>query len=244
MFKYFWFILIFTSFSQRVLAQNDTITPKDYPQKSFLKTTILPTTLILSGVLLTGSQTEKNWQKDIRNEVGNNYHNGMDDYIQYIPYVQIYAGNLVGIEAKNHWFDQTKNIFIGGVATLVITHALKRGVGKTRPDGSSNHSFSSGHTATAFLGATTLYHEYKESSMLYASSGYLFSASTGGLRVMNNRHWVSDVLAGAGIGILVANLIYYIEPLKNWNPFKKTKNLTFSPVINSDELTFVAAFQF
>ena len=138
----------------------------------------------------------------------------------------------------------TANIFLGGIATLVITHSLKRGIGKLRPDGSSTHSFSSGHTATAFLGGTILYHEYKESNMLYASSGYLFSTTAAGLRVANNRHWVSDVLAGAGIGILVANLIYHFEPLKNWNPFKNTKNITFSPIITNDKVTFTAGLTF
>jgi hypothetical protein len=244
MIKYFWLSLIIISCSQQVLSQNDTIIQEKKPQKSFLKTTIFPATMILSGILLTGSQTEKDWQNNIRNKVGNDYYNSMDDYVQYVPYAQIYLGDLVGIASKNHWFDQTKNIFIGGIVTTIITHSLKRGVGKERPDGSSHTSFSSGHTATSFLGATILYHEYKESSMFYASSGYLFSTTTGGLRVMNNRHWVSDVLAGAGIGILVANLIYYIEPLKNWNPFKNTKNLTFSPMINNNGLAFSASFRF
>lgn len=229
---------------QNSFAQEDTTMFKKEPNKSFLPKTIVPATLILSGVLLTGSQTEKDWQRDVRNKVGNDYHNDIDDYIQYVPYVEIYLGDIVGIKAKNHWFDQTKNIFIGGLVTTVITHSLKRGVGKERPDASSNHSFSSGHTATSFMGATILYHEYKGSSTLFACSGYLFSTSTAGLRVMNNKHWVSDVLAGAGIGILVANLVYYIEPLKNWNPFKNNNNLTFSPIINGDEVTFVASFEF
>lgn len=240
--KFFGLFLIVLFFSQQVFAQKDPIVIRN--KKPLLNKLIVPTALILSGVLLTGSQKEINWQIDIRNKVGNDYHNKLDDYIQYIPYAQVYLGDIVGIKAKNHWFDQTKNFFLGGMVTLAVTHTLKRGVGKERPDGSSNHSFSSGHTATAFLGGTILYHEYKESNMLYASSGYLFSISAGSLRVVNNRHWVSDVLAGAGIGILVGNLIYHIEPLKNWNPFKNSKNITFTPIINSNEMTFVAGLTF
>lgn len=242
MIRYFWICICVLMFGKTSFGQKDTISIK--VQKPLLPKMIVPTTLILSGVLLSGSKTEKNWQINIRKGVGDDYHFGADDYIQYVPYAQIYLGDIVGMNAKNHWFDQTKNIFIGGLATLVITHSLKRGVGKERPDGSSNHSFSSGHTATAFLGSTILYHEYKDASMLYASSGFLFSSTTGGLRVINNRHWVSDVVAGAGIGILVANLIYHIEPLKNFNPFKNTKNLTFSPMIDNEGFNFTASFQF
>ncbi len=184
---YFVLCLIVLLLGQTVLGQKDSVVVQG--EKPFLPKLLVPTALILSGVLLTDSQTEKNWQIDIRNKVGSDYHNNFDDYAQYIPYAQVYLGDLMGVEAKNHWFDQTKNIFLGGVVTLAVTHALKRGVGKERPDGSSNHSFSSGHTATAFLGGTILYHEYKESSLLYASSGYLFSVSAGsfpGLRASIN----------------------------------------------------------
>ncbi|MGB0881811.1 MAG: phosphatase PAP2 family protein [Vicingaceae bacterium] len=240
--KYLMLLLVILLFCEALFAQKDSLGVKS--EKPLIVKTILPTALILTGALLTGKQVEKNWQADIRNKVGNDYHNGADDYIQYVPYAQIYLGDIVGMNAKNHWFDQTKNIFIGGLATLVVTHSLKRGVGKERPDGSSNHSFSSGHTATAFLGATINYHEYKDASMLYASSGYLFSSSTAGLRVVNNRHWVSDVVAGAGIGILVGNLIYHIEPLKNFNPFKNSKNISFTPMIDDKGFSFTAALQF
>lgn len=240
--RYFLVLISVLLFNQQSFGQQDT-SALDV-KNPLLPKLVVPATLILSGVLLTGSETEKGWQTNIRKGLGDDYHFKADDYIQYIPYAQIYLGDIVGIKAKNHWFDQTKNIFLGGMVTLVVTHSLKRGVGKERPDGSSNHSFSSGHTATAFLGSTILYHEYKESSLLYASSGFLFSTSTGGLRVMNNRHWVSDVLAGAGIGILVGNLIYHIEPLKNFNPFKNTKNLTFSPVLDDKGFSFIASLQF
>lgn len=240
--KYLVFLLTIVLQYQHAFCQQDsTLTTKHRPLAVKM---IVPAGLFLSGVLLSGTQLEKDWQIDIRNKVGNDFESNIDDFIQYTPYVQIYLGDIIGLQAKNHWFDQTKNFFLGGVLTMAITHSLKRGVGKERPNGSSNHSFSSGHTATSFMGATMLYHEFSDASLLYASSGYLFSTTTASYRVMNNKHWVSDVVAGAAVGILVANIIYHIEPLKNWNPFKKTKNLSFSPMLDDKGFTFMASYQF
>ncbi len=237
------FLLGVLFFWQIGFAQNDTIGFKKQT-KPFVEQALIPATLILTGSVLTGTFTEKTIQKNVRNKVGNDYHNSIDDYMQYVPFVQVYIGDLAGLKAKNHWFDQTKNMAIGGLATMIVVHSFKRGIGKTRPDNSSNHAFPSGHTAATFLGATILYHEYKGSSSLMAGSGYLFAASTGTFRVLNNRHWISDVLAGAGVGILVANVIYHVEPLKNWNPFKKNNNVSFCPIYNGDELTFTATLRF
>jgi len=237
-------ILLVILCCQNSNAQTDTLATKKEEQKSFFPKIILPTTFILTAVVLTNSQSEKNLQKDVRNKVGNDYHNGMDDYIQYAPYAEIYLGDLVGIKAKNHWFDQTKNIAITGIVTTLIVLPLKIGIGKQRPDDSNSHSFPSGHTATSFAGATILYQEFKDSNPVLAYSGFVFATSTGGLRIMNNKHWISDVLAGAGIGILVANMVYYFEPLKNWNPVKKNNNISFFPIINEQEVTFVAAYKF
>ena len=228
---------------QNSKAQIDTLETKTERNK-FLPKTILPATFILTAILLTNTTSEKNLQKDVRDKVGNDYHNGIDDYIQYAPYAEIYLGDLVGIKAKNHWFDQTKNIAITGIVTTLIVHSLKIGVGKDRPDDSNNNSFPSGHTANSFAGATILFQEFKDSSPILAYSGFVFATSTSGLRIMNNKHWISDVFAGAGIGILVANMVYYFEPLKNWNPVKKNTNISFFPIINKQEVTFVASYKF
>ncbi|MCB0401397.1 MAG: phosphatase PAP2 family protein [Flavobacteriales bacterium] len=229
--------------AQFLSAQHDT-SAVEVTRKPFVVQAVVPATLLISGIVLNNSFTEKSIQKNVREKLGNDYHNGMDDYIQYVPYVEVFAGDLVGIQAKNHWFDQTKNMAITGVMTTLVIHSLKRGVGKLRPDNSSHHSFPSGHTATAFAGATILYNEYKDTSPLLAYNGFVFSSATGSLRIMNNRHWLSDVMAGAGIGMLVAHAVYYWQPLKNWNPFKDTKNIGFMPVYNGDELTMVATFRF
>ncbi len=240
MFKHcFWLLLILSW--QISCAQKDSLVTKNKP---FIEQAVLPGTLILTGSLLTGTFTENTIQKNVRDRVGNSYHNGIDDYLQYVSYAEVFIGDALGMNAKNHWFDQTKNMAISITATTLIVHSLKYGIGKTRPDNSSNNSFPSGHTTTAFVGATVLYQEYKDANALMAYNGFLFAGSTGSLRIMNNRHYLSDVLVGAGIGILVVNTVYHFQPLKNWNPFKKNNNVSFCPLYNGDGLTFTAALTF
>jgi membrane-associated phospholipid phosphatase len=90
---------------------------------------------------------------------------------------------------------------------------LKRTTNVTRPDGSDTKSFPSGHTATAFMGAEFLYQEYKDVSVWYGITGYVVAASTGFFRIHNERHWLTDVATGAGIGILSTKIAYRIHPL-------------------------------
>ena len=78
-----------------------------------------------------------------------------------------------------------------------------------------------------------------------AYSGYLFATTTGVFRVLNNKHWVGDVLVGAGIGILVTDLVYRFEPLKNWNPFKNKKTkVIMSPTYTDNKFGLYANLQF
>jgi membrane-associated phospholipid phosphatase len=79
-----------------------------------------------------------------------------------------------------------------------------------------------------------LYQEFKDYNIPLAFSGYLFSSATAALRVTNNRHWVPDVLAGAGLAIFITNLVYFLEPLKKWDPFKSDKKVNIVPDIDTD----------
>ncbi|HIP32032.1 MAG TPA: phosphatase PAP2 family protein, partial [Crocinitomicaceae bacterium] len=108
---------------------------------------------------------------------------------------------------------------------------------KTRPNG-GDYSMPSGHTSLAFTNATVLYNEFNQTAPILAYSGYLFSSATGVFRMINNKHWLSDVLVGAGIGILATEIIYRIKPLKNWNPFKKTEGVTLVPSFNDGTVGF------
>lgn len=47
----------------------------------------------------------------------------------------------------------------------------------------------------------------------YSVAGYTIATATAYSRLLNNRHWISDVLAGAGIGILSTELGYWITGL-------------------------------
>jgi len=161
----------------------------------------------------------------------------------FVPAVEMYIADVAGVKSKNHWFDQTKNLFISNLLTMGITYSLKYAINKTRPNGSP-HSFPSGHTTFAFTNATVLYNEFYESSPVLAYSGYAVAITTGAFRMINNKHWFSDVLVGAGIGILVTNLVYYFEPMKNFNPFKKSKNIVVIPSIDYDSYGFYFSYRF
>ncbi len=93
--------------------------------------------------------------------------------------------------------------------------------------------------------ATVLFHEFKNTKPVLAYSGFVFASATGVLRVLNNEHWTSDVIVGAGIGIVITDLVYRFEPLKNWNSFKNRKISTIiSPSYKDNTLGLYANIQF
>lgn len=211
--------------------------------KMSYKRAVISTAIIGIGVLISGSQFEKNLQIDLRNKVGNTFESKIDDYTQYAPVAQMYLADVIGLKSKNHWFDQTKYLMITNVITSAITHSLKNLVLKTRPNGSSL-SFPSGHTTLVFTSAAVLFNEFHQTAPVLAYSGYAFAATTGTFRMLNNKHWLSDVLVAAGIGIIVTDLVYYFEPLKNFNPFKKTENISLVPYATDNNYGFYFSYKF
>ncbi len=244
--KYFIFIIIILIHSSSI-AQIDSISNfNQKPESSFLKKSIVPLTLIGTGLIINysnGSFGKENLQEKIHDNL-NNFHTNADDYLLFVPAVTMYTADLLKVESKNDAFTQTKYLAIAGLANNLITFGLKRITDEERPNG-EDYSFPSGHTSNAFVMATVLHHEFIDTSPWLAYSGYAFATTTGVLRVLNNKHWVSDVLVGAGIGILVTDLVYKFEPLKDWNPFKtKNTHVIISPTYSNEQFGLYANMQF
>ncbi|MCC7331141.1 MAG: phosphatase PAP2 family protein [Flavobacteriales bacterium] len=204
---------------------------------------ILPAAFIVGGVALNGSTLEKKLAIDVRNTVGNDYQFKIDDYIQYLPMVEIYAADAFSVASKNNWKNQTKYLALSQLTTALIVHTIKFGLKKERPDHTAN-SFPSGHTSQSIVGATVLFHEFKDEKPLLAYSGYIFVATTGAFRIINNRHWLSDVVFGAGVGLLMTNIVYHLEPLKKLSFSNKKNEMSFFPYYNGSETMICYSLRF
>ncbi|MCD8166055.1 MAG: phosphatase PAP2 family protein [Bacteroides sp.] len=119
---------------------------------------------------------------------------------------------MMGIKGKNNFRDRTIVLGLACAFTAIPVNGLKYTTKIERPNGSRKNSFPSGHTAVAFMGAEFLWQEYKDVSLWYSIAGYTIAAGTGALRMYNNKHWLGDVAAGAGFGILSTKLAYLIQP--------------------------------
>lgn len=151
-----------------------------------------------------------------------------DDYLQYVPSATVYALNLLHVKGKNRFKDRTLALGLSFLLMGVTVNTLKYTSKIRRPDHSSYSAFPSGHTATAFMGAEFLHQEFKHVSPWIGIAGYAVATTTGILRMYNSKHWLGDVCAGAGIGILSTKIAYTALP---WLKRKFTKHKTIASCI-------------
>lgn len=140
----------------------------------------------------------------------------VDDYAQILPLgAALFAGSL-NVPHKHNFIDRTIITATSTIIMAAITRVIKENTTEARPGGSpsepfkhGSNSFPSGHTATAFTGAELCRLEYGGATGIAA---YSVAALIGALRIYNNKHWLNDVLAGAGIGILSARAGVWLLP--------------------------------
>jgi membrane-associated phospholipid phosphatase len=85
-----------------------------------------------------------------------------------------------------------------------ITQTLKYTVRRERPDHSSRNSFPSGHAADTFAFATAL---ERHLSWRYSVPAYTFASYVAISRLPANRHWLSDAVFGASVGIIAGRTV-------------------------------------
>ena len=171
--------------------------------------------LFLAGIAIKGDKA--NFRQDYGNAHANtrlltSFKTRIDDYTQFFGPAMTVGLKLGGVEGRSDW----PRLFASAAMSYGImagfVHGIKYTAKEMRPDGSTANSWPSGHTATSFVGATLLHKEYGLTrSPWYSVAGYGVATATGIMRILNNRHWISDVMSGAGIGIMSTELGYALS---------------------------------
>ena len=185
-------------------------TKKPFFKSKVFRATIVPAVLIGYGISTInnhGFYSSYDAKKDIRNVFGS-YHNHIDNYLQFAPYLEIGGVLLAGVESRNDRVNLGLLVLKSELIMLSSVYVVKSLTAIQRPDSSANNSFPSGHTAQAFLAASIVHNEFRDKSQWYGIGAYTLATGVAAFRMINNKHWESDVIAGAGFGILSAHLAY------------------------------------
>ncbi len=208
-------IMMISSISVGATEKADSMSRANSRYRFKAKELIIPGTLIAVGAsslfFSPMKDLDKSIQKDMIDLRGNHNRIKLDEYLRYVPTAINISLSIAGKKAKHSNIDRIL-IKATSIATMyALTQGLKHTINRTRPDGSDNHSFPSGHTAGVFLGAESLRQNYGN---WWGLAGYTAATATAFLRLYNNRHWLGDVISGAGIGILSARAGYWLLPLE------------------------------
>ena len=249
----------FLIFSTNLVAQSDSLKTNDsisakLPaikknrfQSRYIQESIAPVSLALGSVaILSIPGLKENLQQKLvwNDDLKPGYINLGDDYVRFAPVVATYALSFCGVKSKHRFIDKTVILAVSYIASDFVVYNTKNITKSLRPDrlvGDTDYSLPSQHTAMAFVAATFLDHELGYISPWISVGGYVAASYVGYARIARNRHWTSDVLMGAGVGILMTNATYWAyDGVMKLFP----KNLTISPVIDSQQTGLYFCYKF
>ena len=215
--------------------------PSVKPYKFMDDMTFVGIPLFVAGLALKGDKAmfrvnAKADQGGKRNtQLLTDFKTGIDDYTQFFGPAMVVGLKLGGYEGRSDW---PRLLASAGMSYLImasLVNGIKYTAKEMRPDGSTANSWPSGHTATAFVGASLLHKEYGLTrSPWWSVAGYGVATATGVMRVLNNRHWISDVMSGAGIGIMSTELGYALCDLM----FKQKGLLRNDMILENEKPSF------
>jgi membrane-associated phospholipid phosphatase len=207
-----------------------------YPDgKKGIKPFIAPALLISGGTAFHFmTETKENindyFQDNFR------YTGEFDDYAQYAPLAAVYALKAIGIRGENNFGNTTAIAVKSFLLNSLITDRLKYLTNVERPGGELR-SFPSGHTSKAFCLAHLMHREYGSSNIWYSIGAYSCAATVGVLRLAKGAHWLSDVFAGAGIGIISTELVLLTHQYKWDNEHLKRFKLCHFQIGRHNKIT-------
>jgi membrane-associated phospholipid phosphatase len=212
-----------------------TVVKAPWYKGKLVKASIVPALLIGYGVYTFdggGFYTNQQANRDIH-KLFPTYRTRLDDFLIFAPYLELGAVALAGVESRDDRINTGLVILKSELIMLTSVFAIKNLTQETRPDGSDNLSFPSGHTAQAFLAASIVHTEFRDKSQWYGIGAYTIATSVAALRMINSKHWQSDVVAGAGIGILSAHLGYLTHRNRWGRKPRIPEGMSFTPTWQS-----------
>ena len=167
--------------------------------------------LVIAGIF---GKSERHRVYYLHNDFSPKFKTSVDDYLQFAPAAFATGLKVIGLPGKSANVRYLASSGFSFFIMAAFVNSIKYTANQMRPDNSTRNSFPSGHTATAFVAATILHKEYGTTiSPLYSIAGYGAATATGIMRMLNNRHWMSDVFCGAGIGIMSTELGYLVSDM-------------------------------
>jgi membrane-associated phospholipid phosphatase len=241
-------IIVFLFFfgSQPLWAQQialpDTLSPQTQAVKrNFWKGALAPAALIGMGLYTIrdhGFYSSHDARYDARKAFPG-FSSSADDFVFFIPVVGLYAFDYFSSQNRHKVGQQTLLLLSSGAVMGALVYPLKLSTHVSRPNNENNRSFPSGHTSSAFVIAGVINQEFKGKSPWISIGAYTIAGSTGVMRILNNAHWMSDVLAGAGIGLLSVHSVYFLH-----ERYLKNKKITLLPStpFGGQGMTLMASF--
>ena len=102
----------------------------------------------------------------------------------------------------------TYDMLDAAVVNFGYTELLKLAVGRERPNGQDNKSFPSGHTSNSFALAAVAERHY---GWKLGVPAYLVAGLVGASRIQQDKHYLSDVVAGATLGYIVGRTVVRVN---------------------------------
>ena len=205
-------------------------TSKDWTRFGIITTSLAATTLVDQPI---ANFSQKHRSKEL-DHFSTNFLEPFND-----KYSLLLMGGFMaqGLFAKNKKSISTGLLlFEGYTMTMILVRIPKYLAGRKRPDAWPSSSpadwdgpfqgtsFPSGHTAAAFTVATVIANQYRDTPCVPVVA-YSVASLVGMSRIYENRHWFSDVAAGAVIGTVIGNVVSRVS---------RESRLSFSPSVSTE----------
>jgi membrane-associated phospholipid phosphatase len=183
---------------------------------------IAPAALFGTGVMFATIPALNRFEKNLNTEIKKTgRQTQIDQATQFLSAIAVFAMDAAGLKGANKVPKQIQLFGASQLSAALLVYPMKIIVSRERPNGSDNRSFPSGHATRAFVSAEFLHQEFGHLSPWVSIAGYTTAGATAYLRLYQNEHWLSDVLAGAAIGMASTKLVYWLNKKMKSRPQQK-----------------------